>query len=278
MPAIQPDRLKQQAADLSLNFSDGDLFLRALDALLGLYAERAVRPGQTGEPSALLDKYGVPPPVLRYILLAIGPYAQNDPTSALVLCDRLWQEPNLEYRTLAIGLLGKIPAVESSRVIELAEKWAQQESHRRLVLDIFETGLAAVRKAHSEQMLEMAQAWLQDPDLEKQKLGLMALYPLATDLDFENVPIFFKFLTPIAVRINSELRPEFLDIILALGQRSPRETAYFIQELLQLPGCLAGGWLARQLLPILPEDVAASLRRTLHSASSQPTRPITPRE
>ncbi|HWQ84485.1 MAG TPA: hypothetical protein VN363_07970, partial [Anaerolineales bacterium] len=82
----------------------------------------------------------------------------------------------------------------------------------------------------------------------------------------------------IVAHIKSEVRPELLDIVLALGRRSPRETAYFVQELLQGPGSMSGGWLARQLLPHLPEDVAVSLRHTLHAVSSQPTRPIPRRE
>lgn len=278
MPAIQPERLRQQAAALAVAFQDPDLFLNSLDELLGLYAERAVRQGQAGEPAALLDKYGVPTPVLRYILLELAPRAQNDPASALALCDRLWQKPNLECRTLAIGLLGKIPAQESHAVIQRAEHWAQQENDRRLILEIFEEGLAMVRKHHSPLLLDMAKEWLLESDQDKQKLSLIALLPLANDPDFENLPVLLKFLYPVAIKIRSDLRPEFLDIIFALARRSPRETAYFVQELLQVPGCLTAGWLARQLIPILPDEVAGSLRQALHSVSNQPTRPITPRQ
>jgi len=277
MPVIQPERLKQQAADLVLNFSDPERFLRALNNLLNIYADRAIRPSITGEPNALLKKYGVPPPVLRYILLAMGPHAQQDPASALVLCDCLWQEPNLEYRTLAIGLLGLIPLSEENQAIRRAKIWAQQESDRRLVLNIFEQGLAGVRKNHPELLLDMAQEWLREPRVDMQRLGLQALLPLASDPGFENLPVFFKILLPIAAQIRSELRPELLDIVLALAHRSPREASYFVQELLQIPGGFSAGWLARQLLPHLPEAVAPALRQALRAVSSQPTRPIPPR-
>jgi len=276
MPVIQPERLKQQAAELAQNFLDCDQFARSLDNLLNLYAERAVRPSQSGEPSPLLDKYGVPPPVLRYILLAVSPYVQAHPGAALALCDRLWQEPILEFRNLAIGILGKIPSNQAGQVVARVKNWAEQESERRLRSSLFEAGFSGVRKNNSELILTLAQDWLLDPGLDKQKLGLMALLSLASDLEFENLPIFFKFLTPIAINIQSELRPELLDIMLVLARRSPPETAYFIQELLLIPGCQTAGWLARQLMPHFPEVVAETVRQALYAASNQPTRPLPP--
>ena len=276
MPVIQPDRLKQQAAELGQNISDPRRFISQLDSLLNSYAERAIRPRIAGEPSALLEKYAVPPPVLRYILLALGSFAEQDPASALVLCDNLWQEPNLEYRTLAIGLLGLIPASEINQILTRAKRWAQEESDRRLVLSVFEQGLAAVRKEHPGQLLELAQEWLQEPGSDRQRLGLQVLLTLAQEPGYENLPVFYKILIPIVVQIKSDLRPELLDIVLALARRSPRETTYFVQEILQIPGCLSAGWLARQLLPHLPETVAPALRQALHAVSSQPTRPIPP--
>lgn len=278
MPAIQPDRLKQQAAELAQCFSDGEKFIRALNSLLGEYAERAIRPGQSGEPSPLLDKFGVPPPVLRYILLAVSPYVVTDPASAFSLCDQLWKEPNLEYRTLAIGLLGKIPTSEAGQVIERVEIWAQQESERRLILNLFEVGLAEIRKFHSALLLDLVQEWLQEPGLEKQKLGLMVLLSLANEPEYENLPIFFRLLTPLVVNIKAELRPELMDILLALARRSPPETAYFVTELLLIPNCQSAGWLARQLIPHLPETVAVQVRQALTAASNQPTRPVIPRK
>lgn len=278
MPAIQPERLKQQAADLAQTFQECEKFIRALNKLLNEYAERAIRPGQSGEPSPLLDKFGVPSPVIRYILLAVSPYAQDDPASAFTLCDRLWQEPNLEYRTLAIGLLGKIPPNEAGQVVERVKIWAHQESERRLILDLFDIGLAEVRKGNSALLLDLVQEWLQEPSLEIQKLGLMVLYSLANDPEYENLPIFFRLLTPLAVNIKADLRPELLDILLVLARRSPPETAYFINELLLIPNCQSAGWLARQLIPHLPEPVALKVREALTAASNLPTRPIIPRK
>lgn len=277
MPTIQPQRLKQQAAELSKNYSDPEQFVRVLDALLSQYAERTIRPGQVGEPSTLLQKYGVPPPTLRYILLAVSPYAQSDPVRILILCDRLWKVPNLEFRSLAIGILGKISADQANQVVIRVKNWSQEESDRRLILNALDNGLSTVRKFHSELVLVMIQDWLNEPDLARQKLGLMGLLSLVSDPDFENLPIFFKLLTPVIVHIKAELRPELLDIMLVLARRSPRETAYFLQELLLIPGCLPAGWLARQLIPHLPETVATTVRQALHSVSNQPTRPITPR-
>ena len=174
-------------------------------------------------------------------------------------------------------MLGKIPAQASRAVINRVEYWSQQQNDRRLILEIFEEGLATLRKQNSPLLLEMAKEWFQEPDQDKQKLSLMALLPLAKDPDFENLPVLLEFLYPVTIKIRSDLRPELLDIIFALARRSPHETAYFVQELLQIPGCLTAGWLARQLIPILPDQVADILRQALHSVSNQPTRPITPR-
>jgi hypothetical protein len=60
MPAIQPARLRQQAALMVEHFDQPAAFVRSLHHLLEYYADRAHRPGQAGKPPALLAAYNVP--------------------------------------------------------------------------------------------------------------------------------------------------------------------------------------------------------------------------
>jgi hypothetical protein len=67
MPAIHPARLKIQAAQLVERFSTPHSFVSRLHDLLDFYANRAYRPGQSGEPHPLLTAYNVPRPVLHQV-------------------------------------------------------------------------------------------------------------------------------------------------------------------------------------------------------------------
>ena len=68
MPAINPARLKQQAALLADHFDSPAAFVRSLHHLLDYYSERVQRTGQAGVMPTLLPAYRVRPQVLRLVL------------------------------------------------------------------------------------------------------------------------------------------------------------------------------------------------------------------
>ncbi len=133
MPAIQPVRLKIQAARLAAQFAEPRAFTHALSLLLEEYADHTHRPGQAGEPSPLLPSYNTPTPVLRQVWLAILPLISSKPNAALELSDSLWVQPSLEHRILASDILGQLPVELQTEVITRVQLWTKAGIGDRLV-------------------------------------------------------------------------------------------------------------------------------------------------
>ncbi|HSO27931.1 MAG TPA: DNA alkylation repair protein, partial [Anaerolineales bacterium] len=172
MPAVQPARLKQQAALLAQHFEDPPAFLRSLYHLLDFYADRTHRPGQSGEPPSLLQAYNVPAPVIRLLLQTLGPLAEENMAPALILCDTLWKEPYLEARQLAVGMLGRLPVPPSQPILNRVQRWVEGAEDQRLVDFLLDTGLAGLRRRQPEVIVDFIDLWLSDRNTKRQELGL----------------------------------------------------------------------------------------------------------
>jgi len=269
MPAITLARLRQQAALVAGNFDDPAAFGRSLHHLLEFYADRTQRPGQAGKPPPLLDSYRVPPPVLRQILLELTPWAQEQPEDALELCDALWAVEYLEFRLLAASLLGIIPTETPYPILKRVEAWCSTEAEERLIRALLNEGLSRLRKEEPEQVINRVETWLEDQDVEKQKLGLRALVPVLNRREYEDLPLFFRLLGPLVRNIPDKLRHDLLDALNALARRSPKETAYFLRQMAEIPNSPDTAWLIRQCLPEFPPEIQPGLRSAAREVEKQ---------
>jgi hypothetical protein len=262
MPAIRPAILKQHSALLANEFNQPELFCRSLHHLLDQYANRAFRPGQSGKPKPLLLSYDVPAPVLRQLLQDLEPKARQDPAAALVLCSMLWDEAYLETRMLAAGLLGKIPA-DSEQILTRLQGFLLTAGNDRLISGLLDQGLVRLRQTDPDRIIEQARTWLGSREEFEQTLGLRVLRPLIAQPAYEDLPVFFKLLDPLICEAPAVLRMDLIDVVETLARRSPRETAYFLQENLGFSMCTTTAWLIRQVLPVFPVEVRTSLRESL---------------
>lgn len=263
MPAIQPVRLRQQAALLAEHFVDPPAYLRSLHHLLDFYSDRARRPGQSGKPAPLISTYNVRPPVLRALVKAVTPQAEGDPAAGLELCDALWAEPYLEFRLLAAMLLGQIPPDPPERITERLQRWITPDLEFYLVEALLTSGVEKLRRQQPQALIRLVQDWLSSSNPLRQQLGLRALIPLTQDPEYENLPVFYKMIQPLARSVPPALRPDLLDVLAALAHRSPQETAYFLRHLLNAPEAPEAAWLLRQSLHEFPPDLHESLRQSL---------------
>jgi DNA alkylation repair enzyme len=269
MPAIQPARLRQQAALLAQSFNQPDVFIRSLHHLLESYADNARRPGQGGETPPLIEAYYVRPPVLRQLLVELNPYAQKEPDTAIVLAKALWQQPYLEFRQLAASLLGLVPVGDPRPIIALLESWLNTRPEDRLIEALLVQGMLSLRRDRQDVYLEVVSNWLKRPEVYANQLGLRALVPLVQDPGFENIPSIFRIIQPFSRSLAGGLRPFMVAIMHALARRTPQETSYFLRYNLETPENPDSPWLARQTLPVLPVEMRVSLRAALHSLSAQ---------
>jgi hypothetical protein len=271
MPAIQIARLKIQSAQLAECFNTPSVFVTNLHELLDLYANRTVRPKQTGDPVPLIPSYNVPLPVLRQISIDLEPYIHTDPSGAIRLSDRLWQEKYLEFKTLAITVLGSISPDPSLPIFERVRAWANPLTEKALVELILDEGLRQVRKKLTENFLHEIKILISSEDWLSQQMGLQAILPLIMDEEFGNLPVLFSLISPVLKSFNPALRPDLLKVLVALANRSPRETAYFLRQALLSKDYDDVTWLIRRTLPSFSVDLQASLREALRTTRAAPS-------
>lgn len=259
MPAIRPAQLKQESALLANDFGQPEVYIHKLHHLLDQYANRAYRPGKTGKPKPLLESYDVPAPVLRQLLLDLESRAVRDPERSLALSRALWDEPYFETRMLAAGLLGKTPA-RPATILNQLHSFLQNAVNEQVISALLNQGLARLRQTAPEWIVEQAEKWLSSSQELDQIMGLRILEPLIVEPGYENVPVFFRLLTPWVCEAPAFLRPDLVDVVEVLARRSPYETAYFLRENLARSTCSTTAWLTRQVLTAFPEEVRLSLR------------------
>ncbi len=267
MPAIQPARLRQQAALLADHFDNPNAYIRSLHHLLDFYADRTRHPVQSGSPSPMMDSYKVRHPILRMILQELTPLAIANPTGGLTLCDALWNQPYLEFHLLGAMLLGQIPPKPPESIIQRLKTWLVPELESFLIEAAMEYSIVRLRAENPKAIIGLIQEWLNRKDSFYQQLGLRALLPLIQQPEYQNMPIFYCLIQPFASQAPVNLRPDLLDVLTALAQRSPQETAYFLKQTLAIPESPDTPWLIRQLITQFPSEIQAGLRKAEKTAS-----------
>lgn len=270
MTAIQPERLRRQAAQLAEHFADPPTYVRELHQLLDYYADRVRRPGQASRPAPLLQAYNVRPPVLRALLMELLPRLQADLPGGLALCDALWQQPYLEFRMLAILLLGQAAPDPPEAIIQRIQSWITPALELQLIESLLSLGVERLHRERPMALLQLIEQWLVNPQPFYQQLGLRALLPLINNPASENLPVFFRLITPLCQSAPSRLRADLLDVLAALARRSPQETAYFLRQVLAFPDAPDTPWLIRQSLSEFPSEIQSGLRSALRAVEKRP--------
>jgi len=260
MPAIQPVRLKTQAARLAEHFSEPRAFARHLTLLLEGYADHTHRPGQSGEPSPLLPSFNTPPPVIRQVWLAILPLISLYPQAALNLCDALWTHPALEHRLLAADILGQLPVEHQAEVINRVQLWTRGGIADRLVEALLERSLVGLRSQSSQVVADLAEYWLSGVDAQQKQLGLRLLNFMASDSSFSDLPVIFRLLTPFLRSAPPLLRPDIISLLNSLITRSAPEVAYLFHQSLAAAENPDTPWLLRQVITGFPPGLQVGLR------------------
>lgn len=266
MPAIQPARLKHQTAQLIQVFEQPDLFIKILHHLLNFYADHTYRPGQGGEPTPLIEAYHVPQPVLREILFELRPLCRSNPQSALILCQKLWADPILECRLIACAILGQITSISAQQVLLVIEKWVEFKPEDQIMQAMLDQGLSNLRQANSTMLISSIKEWLSDAKPFLNWCGLWALFFMAIDPNFHNLPEIYHLLTPFIRSIPADLRPDILAILQKLAHHAPQETAFLLRQNMTRSNSSDIAWITRQLLNEFPKPIQESLREFLRTA------------
>lgn len=264
MPAIQPGRLKIRAAELTQHVGDPDEFCRAFHSFLDFYADRTFKAGQVGQPHPLMRAYHVPSPVLPAVEKEMKQFSVENRESTLELADALWLESILEFRLLAVTLVGQVSPEPFQAIIMRVELWAKSTSEERLIKAIVKSGLARFLREYPGNYLEQIETWLSSEEKGLNHLGLIAIPPLLESGKFEDYPQIFNYLGKLMRGEMTPLKTEILEIIEVFADLAPEETAYFLVQSKKTAGENASiSWYIRKSLRYFPVDSQRYLREVL---------------
>ncbi len=260
MPAIDLARLRRQAAELVNYYEQPKALVSELDTLFEYYADRTHRPSRLGSPDPLIKSHKVPRPVMRRILFELGEAAQANPEATIELVEAFWAQPVMEFRSLAAILLGKIPPAPLERLTTLLQSWSKENEEDSLLEIMASESLIRLRNEERQQFIDLIDTWLSSPEIANTKLGLRALLGLLQESNFDNLPVVYRLLGPLAESAPAELRPYLLDLIRPLARRSPQETAYFLRQSKTKSNHPTPAWLIRHSLNEFSSELQKSLR------------------
>ncbi len=263
MPAIQLARLRLEVANLITYFQHPDQFIKHMDVLLAFYSDRTRRPSLKGTPPPSLKGYSIPQPVFRQIVLELSQFAESEPESLLVLIDRCWQEPVVEYRRLAIHLLSKISPTPTDRILSRIRPWIEETIEETLIQEVFEVGLAPMREFFTPDFLELLEEWSESKDIDQQILNLIGLSTLLKLNSYDNFPILFKLIEPSFELEKTHFLQYQMDIFRQLAQLSKQETSHYLKELLNKFPNRETRWLIRNVLSVFHPEQQGEFKELL---------------
>lgn len=263
MPAIQLARLKIQVTDLLTYFTEPTEFIRELHTMLDFYADRTRRSGQSGKPKPLIQAYNVPRQVIRRIESDIVPLVVADPESALQLADQLWEDAWYECRLLAIAILGLLPPDPIELIVERLQAWGRDCRENTLLDALLDKGTTPFLTEYPDEYFLLIKSMLTSGDLPSRKMGLKAMPALIQNPEFENLPALYRLLAPLVRESASVLETDIIQVVRTLGQRSPQETAFFLQQNLNSPHKSGLGIITRRSLDVFPPELEETLRAVL---------------
>jgi hypothetical protein len=186
-----------------------------------------------------------------------------DPENALILADQLWLDAWYESRLLAIAILGMLPPDPPGVIINRLQAWGKSCREDALLTPLLDKGAAPIRFAFPNEYFLLIENWLDSGDLPSRRVGLRAMPALIKNPNFENLPALYRVLAPFVRESTSALEPDIIQVIRAMGQRSPQETAYFLQQNLKASHKSGLGVITRKSLSVFPPELEEALRKVL---------------
>jgi hypothetical protein len=264
MPAVNPARLRFQIEGLMAFFQSPPEFHRRLGDLFSLYANRALRFGESMGGKPLIPMYHLPHPIFRQLELDLQPYVNENPQAALVLADELWQDTFFEVKQTAIFILGIVPIKSPDPVIQRLERWLSPELDTNLTVGLFSAGTLKLQNSYPDVWEKFIESFLREDDPERLALGIQGLTEGIKNPTFKNLPAIFRLISPIIRNPDRSIHHNLVHLIESLVQISPTETGFFLKQTLSLSNSSEAERLVKQCLPLFPENIQADLKSIRH--------------
>lgn len=266
MPSIDLARLRKQVARLADFFFVPDEFIPHLHSILDSYVNYTARKRPATPPGIRLRTYRTPAPILKGVedglsrLAAKAEHAE----AALDLADRLWDEAWLETCLLAGFLLGCIPPQEEHFLPRIMA-WTAQVRDPELRARLLDTSLVRLRKESPDMFLDLLREWLRPERAHLWPDGMQAVISAVSDPAFMNLPPLLEVIKPIVEAAPADLQLTLEALLLALHHASPKETTYFVRQVLLHSDDPMTAVTFRRILPALPAGLREEVRGLLRS-------------
>ena len=258
MPAVDIARLRIQSAGVTDHFDDPVQLLRALHEMFDLYADRTRRPGQLASPVTVLPSYNIPPPALHQLEADLGLQAEDRDEETITLADALWEDGHLECRLLAAYLLGRIRPRGDDFMDRLTD-WVSKTREPNVRRTLLSMSLGRLRREDPDRFLRLMGRWVHPTRHKMWSSAIQALLPLLDDPDFHNLPVVFDIVKPIIELGTPTLQNEIAELITALYQASPTETAVYLRQTALASSHPQTRLTLRRILSRLPEPLRESI-------------------
>ncbi len=264
MPAVNPERLRQQVEDLLTLLGDPVALKRQCLDILDFYADRTRRLAASGGVEDTAWVFNVPRPVLRALSHGLCSHTQEKPALMLPTATALWDAGYRETRLLASDILG---GIRQSEVAQWAETRVPNCDDRAVLTELASQGLVGLREADPAAFLERVSVWLGSTHRRLRLFALMALQSASGDPAFEDLPTVFRLLSGVSEMARGESRQVLYTLLRTLTRRSPPEAARFLLDELAcaIPGTQR---MIRVSLEHFPERQRELLKQAL-SAKNQ---------
>lgn len=267
MPAIDPTRLERQSKELAALFHKPSAFTLEWRHLLEFYAQRTHRFGEKKEKPTAIRSYRIAPPIFQAVLAELEPLLERAPDDAVPLLNALWEQPILESRLLAARSLGFLPVDRPQLVTTFAIEWGREVRDDVVREAIVGPGLRRLRRETPLELIGLLEYWFSGGDPANHIMGYAAVIYLLQETSFQDLPALFNLLERVMPAITNSLRPFALDALRAFIARSPRESALFLERILDEIDAPPVLWLARRSLETFPADLQERLRAKIRSIS-----------
>jgi hypothetical protein len=263
MTAINPARLKIQSAKVAQSFLDPKQLILDLHELFIFYSAR-IREISLSRSPVGIQAYQIPKPVYSTLELELTPQITQHPEKSFVVIDALWKEDWIEFRQLAVNLLGLIPSEFYDDILERIQDWLTSSPTEELRQQIINKGLRKVAVDKQDQVLAYLETLATRRDQQLQQGALYGLLFFAEDLDFENFPRLFRILGDILLDNKQNFIKEITQIIHTLRKRSEKETANFLVRQLTKASKPLISRITRQVLRDFSDESQLILRQGLN--------------
>jgi hypothetical protein len=260
MPAVNPTRLRFQIEGVMHFFTSPVEFHQRLSGLFELYANRALRFGDSNTLRPLIPMYHLPMPLIRQLEIDLERKINEEPDAALLLADELWNDSFLEVKQTAITILGHMPVDSPTPIIDRLNTWMDDDMDASLLAQLLSSGTRQLQVNYPQVWEEYLSNHLQSDDPKKLSLGIQGLIEGLKNPGFKNLPAIFRLISPFIREPEPSVVRDLVQLVEALAKRSPTETGFFLRQMLSLSESKETIRLIKQCLPFFPLEIQTDLK------------------